>query len=242
MITVRNLSKSWKDGTEVLSKLSFQVDDGEFIAIVGASGCGKTTLLNCLSLRLKWDQGQYIYNSEDITSVSVFRKMSLRRHWGFLTENPDVNVNKNALKNVLDSRYQHMSWIRQLTRKVSQDEHVFAMDYLEKVGLLDKAHEPLTKLSGGEKQRVAIAKALIKGAKVIYADEPLKGLQPEAQNRVMEDLHNICKRDQVTVICAISSLEQAERYASRIWGLSKGKIVVDIPARRLTSREKEIIF
>ncbi|MDF2926981.1 MAG: phosphonate transporter ATP-binding protein [Paenibacillaceae bacterium] len=242
MITVRNLTKSWKDGTEVLSKLSFQVDEGEFIAIIGASGSGKTTLLNCLSLKQKWDQGQYIYNSRDITSLNPLEAFKLKREWGFLTETPDVNPKKNALKNVLDSRYQHMSWVRQLTRKVSQDEHVFAMDYLEKVGLLDKAHEPLSKLSGGENQRVAIAKALIKGAKVIFADEPMKGLQPEAQNRVMEDLRNVCKRDGVTVICCISNLELAERYATRIWGLSKGKIVLDIAARRLTSRERDIVF
>lgn len=242
MITVRNLSKSWNDGTEVLSKLSFQVDDGEFIAIIGASGCGKTTLLNCLSLKEKWDQGQYIYNSRDISGINPLEKYSLRKDWGFLTETPDVNLSKNALKNVLDSRYHHMSIIRRLTRKVSQDEHVFAMDYLEKVGLLDKAHEPISKLSGGEKQRVAIAKALIKGAKVIFADEPMKGLQPEAQNRVMEDLRNVCKRDQVTVICCISSLELAERFATRIWGLSGGKIVLDIAARRLTQREKDMVF
>ena len=242
MLTVRNLSKKWKDGTEILNKVSFQVDDGEFIAVIGASGSGKTTLLNCLSLREKWDQGQYIYNNRDISGLNPFQAYSLRQEWGFLTENPDVNPSKNALKNVLDSRYQHMSLVRRVFRKESQDEHVYAMDFLEKVGLLDKAREPVSKLSGGEKQRVGIAKALIKGAKVIFADEPLKGLQPEAQNRVMEDLRNVCKRDQVTVICAISSLEHAERYASRIWGISGGKIVLDISARKLTQREKDIVF
>lgn len=242
MLTVRNLSKKWKDGTEILNKVSFQVDDGEFIAVIGASGSGKTTLLNCLSLKEKWDQGQYIYNSRDITGLNPLQAYALRREWGFLTENPDVNPSKNALKNVLDSRYQHMSLVRRIFRKESQDEHVYAMDFLEKVGLLDKAREPVSKLSGGEKQRVGIAKALIKGAKVIFADEPLKGLQPEAQNRVMEDLRNVCKRDQVTVICAISSLEHAERYASRIWGVSGGKIVLDIAARKLTQREKDIVF
>lgn len=242
MITVRNLTKKLKDGTEVLSKLSFQADEGEFIAIIGASGSGKTTLLHCLSKREKWDQGQYIYNSRDITSLNPIQTLQLKKEWAFLTEIPDVNMNQNALKNVLDSRYQYMSWFRKLTRTVAQDEHVYAMDYLEKVGLLDKAHIPLTKLSGGEKQRVAIAKALIKGAKVIFADEPMKGLQPEAQYRVMEDLRAVSNRDHGTVFCSISNLELAERYATRIWGLAGGKIVLDINARRLTQREKDLIF
>jgi phosphonate transport system ATP-binding protein len=242
MITVRNLTKKVKDGTEVLSKLSLQADDGEFIAIVGSSGSGKTTLLRCLALQEKWDQGQYIYNSRDISSLNPIQAYQLKKEWGFLTETPDVDPNRDALKNVLDSRYQHMSLVRNLIRKPSQDEHVFAMDYLEKVGLLDKAREKVSKLSGGEKQRVAIAKALIKGAKVIFADEPMKGLQPEAQFRVMEDLRAVSQRDHGTVFCSISNLELAERYATRIWGLAEGKIVLDIAGRRLTQREKDLIF
>jgi len=242
MITVRNLTKKVGDGEELLSKLSFQADDGDFIAIVGGSGSGKTTLLRCLSLQEKWDQGQYIYDNKDITALNVFDKLQIKRNWAFLTETPDVNPNQTALKNVLSNRFGQMNWFRKVTRTVSMDEHVLAMDYLEKVGLLDKAEEKLEKLSGGEKQRVAIAKALVKGAKVIYADEPVKGLQPEAANRVMEDFRSICKKQQVTVLCAISNLDLAERYASRIWGLSGGKIVVDIPARRLTMREKDLIF
>lgn len=242
MITVRNLTKKVKDGTEVLSKLSFQADDGEFIAIVGSSGSGKTTLLRCLSLQERWNQGQYIYNSRDITALNPIQAYMLKKEWGFLTETPDVDPARDALRNVLDSRYQHMSLIRKLIRKPSQDEHVFAMDYLEKVGLLDKAHEKVSKLSGGEKQRVAIAKAMIKGAKVVFADEPMKGLQPEAQFRVMEDLRAFAQRDQGTVFCSISSLDLAERYATRIWGLAGGKIVLDIAGRRLTQREKDLIY
>lgn len=242
MITVRNLTKKWKDGTEVLSKLSFQVEDGEFIAIIGASGSGKSTLLHCLGLKEKWDQGQYIYNNQDISAINPIQAFLLRREWGFLTEQPDVNLRKNALKNVLDSRYRHMNWLRQLTRKVSQDEHVYAMDYLEKVGLLDKSQLPVSQLSGGEQQRVAIAKALIKEVKVIFADEPTKGLHPEAQDRVMEDLRKVCKRDRVSVICCMSNLDLAERYSTRIWGLADGKIALDIASRRLTSREKDLIF
>ncbi|WP_438448339.1 phosphonate ABC transporter ATP-binding protein [Gorillibacterium sp. sgz5001074] len=242
MITVRNLTKKSKEGQDILSKISFQAGDGEFIAIVGASGSGKTMLLRCLAKQEKWDQGQYIYNNQDITSLNIFEAYRLKREWGFLNENPDVDPNKDALKNVLDSRYQHMNWFRKLTRTVSQDEHVFAMDYLEKVGLLDKGRDKVAKLSGGEKQRVAIAKALIKGAKVIFADEPMKGLHPDAQARVMEDLRSVSTRDNGTVFCSLSNLDLAERYASRIWGLNGGRIVLDINGRRLTPRERDMVF
>lgn len=242
MIVVRNLTKQTVEGVQLLSKVSFQADDGDFIAIVGASGSGKTTLLKCLSLQEKWSQGQYINNNRDITAANPLEAYKWKRSWAFLTETPDVDLQQTALKNVLAGRFQHLPWFRKLTRTVPQSEHILGMDALEKVGLIDKAHDKLQNLSGGERQRVAIAKALVKEAKVIFADEPVKGLPPEAQNRVMEDFRAICKREQVTVFCAIGNIDLAERYASRIWGLAGGKLVVDVTNRRLTQQEKDLIF
>ncbi|WP_282935303.1 ATP-binding cassette domain-containing protein [Paenibacillus sp. RC67] len=242
MIIVRNLSKSFPPDHQVLSKLSFQADEGELIALVGASGSGKSTLFRCLSLKMKWDEGQYIYDGKDISGVRGLEQLKLRKDWAYLEEKPSLNPRKSALKNVLSGLFLHKAWWRILSGTTSNDDHMTAMDYLDKVGLLDKAHEPVEKLSGGEKQRVAIAKALIRGAKVIYADEPVSGLDPEAAIKVLEDLKDICKKDKVLVFCSLHQLELAEKFGSRIWGLSGGRLVVDIAGRRLTQREKELIF
>ncbi|WP_079909259.1 phosphonate ABC transporter ATP-binding protein [Paenibacillus sp. 32352] len=242
MIIVRNLSKSFPPDHQILSKISFQADEGELIALVGASGSGKSTLFRCLSLKMKWDEGQYIYQGKDISGVRGLEQLKLRKDWAYLEEKPNLNPRKSALKNVLSGLFLHKAWWRILTGTTSNDDHMTAMDYLDKVGLLDKAHEPVEKLSGGEKQRVAIAKALIRGAKVIYADEPVSGLDPEAAIKVLEDLKDICRKDKVLVFCSLHQLELAEKFGSRIWGLSGGKLVVDIAGRRLTQREKELIF
>lgn len=242
MIIVRNLSKSFPPGQQVLSKISFQADEGELIALVGASGSGKTTFFRCLSLKEKWDEGQYIYDGKDISGVRGLEQWKLRKDWAYLEEKPNLNLKKSALKNVLSGLFFHKTWWRILTGTTSNDDHMTAMDYLDKVGLLDKAHEPAEKLSGGERQRVAIAKALIRGAKVIYADEPVSGLDPEAASKVLDDLKDICRKDKVIVFCSLHQLELAEKYGSRIWGLSGGRLVVDIAGRRLTHREKELIF
>jgi len=242
MIIVRNLSKSFPPDHQILSKISFQADEGELIALVGASGSGKSTLFRCLSLKMKWDEGQYIYQGKDISGVRGLEQLKLRKDWAYLEEKPNLNPRKSALKNVLNGLFLHKAWWRILTGTTSNDDHMTAMDYLDKVGLLDKAHEPVEKLSGGEKQRVAIAKALIRGAKVIYADEPVSGLDPEAAIKVLEDLQDICRKDKVLVFCSLHQLELAEKFGSRIWGLSGGKLVVDIAGRRLTQREKELIF
>ncbi|MFH5184476.1 phosphonate ABC transporter ATP-binding protein [Paenibacillus sp. TAB 01] len=242
MIIVRNLSKSFPPDHQILSKVSFQADEGELIALVGASGSGKTTLFRCLSLKEKWDEGQYIYEGKDISEARGLEKLKLRKDWAYLEEKPNLNPRKSALKNVLSGLFLHKAWWRILSGTTSSDDHMTAMDYLDKVGLLDKAHEPVEKLSGGEKQRVAIAKALIRGAKVIYADEPVSGLDPEAASKVLDDLKDICRKDKVIVFCSLHQVEFAEKYGSRIWGLSGGRLVVDIAGRRLTQREKDLIF
>ncbi|WP_281887405.1 phosphonate ABC transporter ATP-binding protein [Paenibacillus sp. YYML68] len=242
MIIVRNLTKSYQNHPKVLDKLSFQADEGELITLLGASGSGKTTLFRCLLLQEKWDEGQYIYGGTEITSSSPLQKLKLRKEWAYLEEKPQFNLKQTALKNVLGALLFKKSWWRFLTNSVSQDDHIEAMDYLDRVGLLDKAHEPIEKLSGGEKQRVAICRALIKGAKVIFADEPVSGLNPQAASVVMEDFKTICAREKVTIICSLHQLEAAERFATRIWGLAGGKLVVDIAGRRLTQQEKNHIF
>ncbi|MCP3776240.1 ATP-binding cassette domain-containing protein [Paenibacillus sp. MZ04-78.2] len=242
MIIVRNLSKSFPSGQRVLDRISFQADEGELVALLGASGSGKTTLFRCLMLKEKWNDGQYIYDGKDISGVGAWEKFQLNKKWAYLEEKPSLHLKKTALKNVLSALLFKKSWWRFLTNSVSEDDHMEAMDYLDKVGLLDKAHEPVEKLSGGEKQRVAICKALIKGAKVIFADEPVSGLDPEAASLVMQDFKSICQKHKLLVFCSLHQVELAEKFGSRIWGLSDGKLVVDIAGRRLTHREKELIF
>lgn len=242
MIIVRNLSKTYPPGHQVLHRVSFQADEGELIALVGASGSGKSTFFRCLMLKEKWDEGQYIYEGKDITQSSLFEKLKLRNEWMLLEENPSLNPRRSALKNVLSALLFKKSWWRFLTNTVSEDDHMEAMDWLDRVGLLDKAHEPVEKLSGGEKQRVAVCRALIKGARVIFADEPVSGLDPDSAAKVIEDLKTLCVKNKVVVFVILHQVELAEKYASRIWGLSGGKLVVDIAGRRLTQREKDLIF
>ncbi|WP_058302132.1 phosphonate ABC transporter ATP-binding protein [Gorillibacterium timonense] len=238
---VRHLEKAYPDHP-VLKGLSFQADPGEFIAIVGASGSGKTTLLRCLTLQESWDKGEYIYDGNNVLEGNPLSRLKIRRKWVFLKEDPGLTPKKTAIESVLEARWSHMPLWRKVIRKSSMDEHVYSNDFLEKVGLLDKGSEKVEKLSGGEKQRVALARALIQEAKMIAADDPVKGLDPQSVNRVMEDFRNVAKREKVLLVCAMQQLDLAERYATRIIGLSEGRIVMDIPARKLTAKEKELIL
>lgn len=241
MIKVEHLTKFVGiDKQPILHNVNIQFHKGEMITIVGASGSGKTSLLRCLSLRSKWDEGTFMVDGDDIFKLGLKGKMKIRREWAYLEQNPEFSLKRTALKNVLVGQSGQTPWWRMLTGMVRSDDYMGAMDVIESLGLLEKAHYKTGQLSGGERQRIAIARALVHGAQVILADEPVIGLDPKSVESVLEQLRTLCKEERVTVLTVLP-LELAERYGSRIIGLSKGEIMFDVQGRRLTQSEKNMI-
>jgi len=243
VITVRNLKKLvGETKSTLLSNVNMHIEQGEMVAIIGGGGSGKTTLLKCMSGRMGWNRGDITYHGESLSSFSLWKKYKYRKECAYLAEQPLLNPNKTAAKNVLSGRFRSSGLWKVASGLISKNEHFTAYDYLDKVGLLDRANIKTEKLSGGEKQRVAIGRALAWGAKVIYADDPVTGLDPHSAARVMEDFRKLCAEDGLTVICCLNNIELAESHCSRIMGLAGGEIVVDVTKRRLTEREKQSIL
>ncbi|AZN41940.1 phosphonate ABC transporter ATP-binding protein [Paenibacillus albus] len=241
MIRVSQLTKQIPGGPKVLKGISFDIEPGEFVAIKGASGSGKSTLLRCLAMRESWTSGTYHVNGVDILGKGILGKIKIRREMAYLEAKPVLIKNRSALKNVLIGAVGQTPAWRRLTGMVRNDDYMGAMDMIEKVGLLEKAHQKGDKLSGGEQQRVAIARALVHGATTLLADEPVAGLDPHAAEQVLADLKRMCKIQGVTVIAVMHQGDWAERFADRIIGLNNGELVIDIKGRRLTEREKMLL-
>ncbi|GGA25180.1 phosphonate ABC transporter ATP-binding protein [Paenibacillus physcomitrellae] len=241
MYKVTGLTKHMSsEGKTILDHISMEFGEGEMIGIVGPSGSGKSTLLRCLALRTRWNEGTYTSQGESLISESGRASMKNKSQFAYLEQNPQLNPNKTAHKNVLIGQAGQTPWWRRLTGAVRSDDYMGAMDELERFGLLDKAKVPAGKLSGGEKQRIAICMALVHGASVITADEPVVGLDPHSADRVLQTLKSICQEQGKTVIAALP-IELAERWCTRIWGVAEGKLVLDVAGRRLTSSEKKLI-
>ncbi|HEY2493551.1 MAG TPA: ATP-binding cassette domain-containing protein [Paenibacillus sp.] len=241
MIKVQHLTKFiGVDKVAILHDINMDIFNGEMIALVGPSGSGKTTLLRCLAVRDHWDQGNLIVDGVSVAEAGIMGKSKIKRERAYLEQNPQLNLRRTALKNVLIGQSSQTPWWRMLTGMVRSDDYMGAMDVIESVGLLEKAHSKSDQLSGGERQRIAIARALVHGAKVILADEPVIGLDPKSAESVLSHLQKLCEEDKVTIITVLP-LELAERYASRIIGLSGGKVVFDVQGRRLTMREKNML-
>jgi phosphonate transport system ATP-binding protein len=242
MFSIHHLSKSYPPKNDVLHDINVTLNKGEFVAIVGASGSGKSTLLRCLSLQESWTSGHFTYQNKTYAKASYWNRIRLAKQFTLLDDKPYFNLSKSALKHVLKGSFYNKSIIHNLTGTASRNDHILGMDYLEHVGLLDKGHVKLGQLSGGEKQRVAIAKALIQGAQILFADEPVTGLDPQSVDMILNDMRMLAKESQISVVCVLNQLDLVTRYATRIIGLVDGSIQVDIPARNLTGQEKKLLF
>lgn len=241
MIRVSQLSKQIPGGPKVLSGIQLVIEPGEFIAVKGASGSGKSMLLKCLALREKWTTGTYVVDGIDIFKKGIQGRLKIRREIAYLEEKPTLYGNKTALKNVLIGAVDQTPFWRRMTGMVRNDDYMGAMDMIEKMGLLDKAHQKGDKLSGGERQRIAMARALAHGAKTLLVDEPVSGLDPHQAEQVLADLKRMCRIQGISVVAVMHQGDWAERFADRIVGLSNGEIVLDIKGRKMTEREKNLL-
>ncbi len=187
MINVTGLYKSYPMGEkrlEVLKGIDLEIEKGEFVAVMGASGSGKLTLLNILGILDTYDKGTYHLNGNLIQNTSEKDAAKLRnQHLGFVFQSFNLIPFKNAMENVaLPLFYQNVTKKRR---------NAIATEYLEKMGLLDWVMDLPGELSGGQKQRVAIARALVTNPSVILADEPTGALDSQTSKEVMTVLHQI---------------------------------------------------
>ena len=195
MITIKNLHKSYYTGTNslhVLKGISMDIDQGEFVSIMGSSGSGKSTLLNILGILDNYDKGTYELGGKLIQNMSEKNAARYRNETlGFIFQSFNLISFKNAMENVALPLY-----YKGVPRK---KRNKIALEYLERLGLLDWADHMPNELSGGQKQRVAIARALISQPKVILADEPTGALDTQTSYEVMDILKEINQQG-ITII------------------------------------------
>ncbi len=227
LFEVRGASKSF-DGRAAIVDVSFSAHRGEFVAVLGSSGAGKTTLFRCLAGLLPMDAGSAHLNGRDVAAFTGRE----RRHIAVVFQQFNLVSRLSALQNVLAGRLGYVPAWRGWLRRFTRADELFALECLERVGLLAQAMQRADTLSGGQQQRVAIARALAQRPDVIIADEPVASLDPRIGAGILELLRSIChaEADGVAVICSLHQPHFARQYADRVVGMTGGRIVVDMPA------------
>ena len=241
MLKIQNLTKVYDDGTEALEDVTFDVEDGEFLVILGLSGAGKSTLLRCINRLVEPTEGKIIWNDTDITAASREELRKIRRRIGMIFQAFNLVERSSVLTNVLSGRLGYTSTWRSLLQRFPQADLAMATRNLERLDILELAHKRADDLSGGQRQRVGIARALMQEPELMLADEPVASLDPVLAHSILRYLELLNKEDGITVICSLHYMDLVRRYASRVVGLKDGRVVFEGLADEITDeRFKEI--
>ncbi len=219
MIKFESVSKKFPSGHAALEDIDLEIDDGEFIFIVGASGAGKSTLLKLITREIKPTHGKIYYNGEEIAKIPENKLPILRRRIGTVFQDFKLLLNRTVFENValpLEVLGQSEGHIQ---REVSET--------LEKVGIIEKADNFPLQLSGGEIQRTSIARAIISKPQILLADEPTGDLDPKTANEIVDLLDKINKEEKTTILMATHNSHIVNHYKKRVLVLKKGKLASD---------------
>lgn len=218
MIKLTKVEKQYSDGNMCLKDINLRIDNGEFVFLLGHSGAGKSSLLKLISREEKVTNGKIIVNKENITNIKDRKIHNYRRNLGIIFQDYKLLQEKTVYENVELA----LRVVGENPKNIKQK----VMDVLEKVGISHKYNKYPNELSGGECQRVGIARAIVNKPSIIIADECTGNLDMDNSKSIMKLLSEINK-DGVTVIMATHNLELVREFPRRIVKIEDGKITYD---------------
>jgi phosphonate transport system ATP-binding protein len=232
MLKIDSLSKIFGD-TRALDDISLTFRQGEMVGVIGRSGAGKSTLLRTLNRLHEPTSGRIAFDGLDITALKGTALREWRRRCAMIFQQFNLVNRLDVLTNVLVGRTSYQPTLRSVFKLYTPQERALALTTLERVEMASFLMQRTDTLSGGQQQRVAIARALVQEPSIVLADEPIASLDPRNAARVMDTLRDINKRDGITVICNLHTLDTARSYCDRVIGMAQGRIVFDGSPDRL---------
>lgn len=227
LLEISNLHKVYPSGTHALKGIDLNVNEGEFLVVIGLSGSGKSTLLRLINRLIEPTQGTIEFLENDISHIKGIELRNVRRQIGMVFQQFNIIKRHTVLKNVISGRLGYLGTTKSIMGNFGSEIIDEAIKNLEIVGLHDKVNTRADALSGGQQQRVAIARSLMQKPKLLLADEPVASLDPATSNSIMQYFEKVNKKFGTTVICNLHFLSLVRRYASRVIALKEGKIVFE---------------
>ena len=218
----------------ILDHINLEIKEGEMIAVLGKSGAGKSTLLRVIAGLVKTPRNMLFFNGSDLLSLKKNDKNQLRKNIGFIPQQFKLIKELSVFENVMIGRLGKMGRFSSMFRIYPQTDKKIALECIAKVGLSGKESLVARKLSGGEQQRVAIARCLAQEPQIILADEPVASLDVSLIETILEILDNENKKGK-TVVFVMHDVELAKRFAKRMILMKEGKIISD----KLTEETKD---
>ncbi|MSO84679.1 MAG: phosphonate ABC transporter ATP-binding protein [Rhodospirillales bacterium] len=232
ILEVRNLNKRY-GATPALRDVTFSARRGEFIVVLGRSGAGKSTLMRCVNRLVEPSGGEIRFEG---TPVPIARRAlrRMRRRIGMIFQQFNLVKRLSVLTNVMTGTLGYKALLPSLVYHFGREEKLAALECLERVNMAHKAFQRADTLSGGEQQRVAIARVLNQKPALLLADEPVASLDPTIARTVLRDLRRINEDLGITVLLNIHQVNYAREFGERVIGLAGGIVVFDGHVRELT--------
>ena len=227
MIEIKNLSKSY-DKKEILSNINLKINDNEIVSIIGKSGCGKSTLLRCISRLEDITKGEILIDGVNIKNIKEFYKKV-----GMVFQNFNLFENLTVLDNLILAPVK----LKLLSKNAAIKK---AKAYLKDIGLSSKANAFPKNLSGGEKQRVAIIRALMENPKILLFDEPTSSLDPQMTKEVLELIKRLSNLD-MTIIVVSHEINFIKEFSERIIFLDNKTVLSDNNVKNTFASDNPII-
>ena len=242
LLSIKNVEKKYNNGTNALKNISFDVEKGEFISIIGPSGSGKSTLLRSINKMIDISQGSILFEDKNIENLKKTQIELVRREIGMIFQSYNLVERLTVIENVLHGRLGYKSVIAGILGIYSEEEKKEAFNFLEKVNMTKYAYRKCNELSGGQKQRVGIARAIMQKTKLLLCDQPIPSLDPKTAENVMDYLKKIVSDLKITCIVNLHQVDIAKKYSDRIIALNKGEKIFDDKTERLTDDMIEFIY
>jgi phosphonate transport system ATP-binding protein len=242
-LDINNLRKSYHATTTILDGVSLAVPSGQAVALIGSNGAGKSTLLRCCLRLIEPNGGSIHLLGENVCALDQRALRRLRAQIGFVFQRHNLVGQLSVLSNVLHGAQARINgprgWFHFMAPSALRDE---AMHCLDLVGLADFASRRADQLSGGQSQRVAIARTLMQRPRLMFADEPVASLDPNAGEEVMELFAELIRQQGLTLVFTSHHINHALRFADRVVALRGGRIDIDAMAALLDAKDLRGVY
>ncbi len=238
---IQNLKKYYGD-VKAVDGVSFNVDPGELLVIIGSSGSGKSTIMRCIKLLVEVTEGKIHFEDKEITHLRGKEKRETMREIGMIFQNYNLVERLTVFQNVMHGRLGYVNTLDGVFGRYDEESKKKALKILTKIGMEETIYKRAGELSGGQMQRVGIARAFMQNPKLLLCDEPIASLDPNTSRIIMDLIRDLAKEAGIAAIVNLHQVHVAKEYATRIIGIKQGKLVFDGHPHDLTDEMIEQIY
>lgn len=242
LIEAVRVGVSYPTGKRALDDVSFSASPGELVTILGANGSGKSTMLRCIAGIMVPTDGHVTVDGKEINRLSGQALRDTRMALGMIFQRANLVQRRTVLANVVTGTLGRHRTLMTALGRLPRSETPHALACLEEVGLRGLADQRAGTLSGGQAQRVSVARALAQRPRALLADEPVASLDPEAAEDLLRLLRRVSRDDGLAVVCVLHQPELARRYADRIIGLRRGRLIFDERPAQVADRDVGALY